>query len=179
MDRYVNRIRPPDPPDVVVIHASAVKVDGEALIFTGRSGAGKSTICQVLSGLGEMLADDRIYLIRQQESRWIVADARVRAPKGPLSEVEVTTMKGVPLRAVFEIHKSPEPHVERVSAQKTCRYLTTAFFDLHYWSCHYDTGTKRASFAHMAAIARSVPGYDLCFNLSHQTPQVIRNELCL
>jgi hypothetical protein len=43
-----------------VIHAAAVKQDGEGLVFVGHSGAGKSTISEIAETLGaHVLSDDR------------------------------------------------------------------------------------------------------------------------
>ncbi|NRA98461.1 MAG: serine kinase [Rhodobacteraceae bacterium] len=44
-------------------HASAVEVRGRAIVVTGRSGRGKSTLCLALMGLGATLVgDDRVRL---------------------------------------------------------------------------------------------------------------------
>jgi hypothetical protein len=57
---------------VVCLHASAVAVGGEAIVFAGPSGSGKSTKAwQALTGGGRLLADDAVVL-RGHEQGWLV-----------------------------------------------------------------------------------------------------------
>ena len=51
-----------------LLHAASVLADGRAHVFTGRSGAGKSTIAS-LSPAGSVLTDE-ISLLRPVETRW-------------------------------------------------------------------------------------------------------------
>jgi len=52
-------------PDSVVLHASAVALDGRGLLIVGPSGAGKSVLALQLMGLGaELVADDRTEVTR-------------------------------------------------------------------------------------------------------------------
>lgn len=62
----------------VVLHASASIIDGGAVLFCGRSGAGKSTICAALSERGyTMVSDDLCVLSRGEDGRlWVDADGR-------------------------------------------------------------------------------------------------------
>jgi len=47
----------------LVLHACAVEIDGRALVFTGHSGAGKSTIAEIAeSAGGRVMSDDRTIL---------------------------------------------------------------------------------------------------------------------
>lgn len=177
MDASTSSIRQPDPPNVILLHASAVYIGNGALVFTGRSGAGKSTICRILGEFGTKIADDMVYLVRRSETKWIVTDARERAEGGPLTNLEVIAMQGAPLRAILEVHKDVGVYIQSISAVKMCNNLARAYFDLHYWACHYNAETKRAAFAHLATLARSVPSYDLFFSITHQTPQAIHYEL--
>lgn len=62
----------------VVLHASAVIVDGQAMLFCGRSGAGKSTLAAALGERGyPMMSDDLCPLSPDDAGRlWVEADGR-------------------------------------------------------------------------------------------------------
>lgn len=60
-------------------HATAVAVDGRALLITGSSGAGKSTLALEMIALGAgLISDDQVMLI--PEGGAIIASAPVGAP---------------------------------------------------------------------------------------------------
>lgn len=52
------------------IHSSASKINGTSVLFTGRSGAGKSTIVNFLNQQYPALADDTV-IIRQKNGRYL------------------------------------------------------------------------------------------------------------
>lgn len=52
-----------------LLHASAVAIGGKAVIFTGNSGAGKTTIMTLLSSVYKPLADDSI-IIKREKGRY-------------------------------------------------------------------------------------------------------------
>ena len=56
----------------LLLHASSVVMPGGALLFLGRSGAGKSTMCQLLSQSFPVLADDFVFVNRNAEGTWYV-----------------------------------------------------------------------------------------------------------
>ena len=62
----------------VVLHASAVIVDGQAMLFCGRSGAGKSTLAAAFGERGyAMMSDDLCPLSPGDDGRlWVEADGR-------------------------------------------------------------------------------------------------------
>lgn len=62
----------------VVLHASAVLVGGQAVLFCGASGAGKSTLCAALGKRGyPMLSDDLCVLTPGPDGRlWAESDGR-------------------------------------------------------------------------------------------------------
>ena len=168
--------RPSEPFGIMLIHASAVVVNGVALIFLGPSDTGKSTICRLLSEFAQPLADDMVYLIPHMIGEWAIACADVCAPRGPLSETEAAALEDIPLRAIFRLYQASEPRLEHISALETCRHLTAALFEF-YGSQLWDIGIKKTAFSHLAPIARLVPGYALYFDRSPQTPQMISAEI--
>lgn len=166
------RTRPPDVLGILPIHASAVCANGGALVFLGPSGTGKSTICGLLSADTRTLADDIAYLIPEGE-RWMVADADPHAFLGPFSGQEAAALGRVPLRGIFRLYQSPGVHLEPIDALQLCRHLANAFFDFPRHR-HFDIATKRAIYARLAALARTVPGYHFYFDRSPQVRETLR-----
>ncbi|MDX1780721.1 MAG: serine kinase [Thalassovita sp.] len=61
------------------MHASTVAVDGQAVVITGRAGAGKSALALQLMALGaRLVADDRTCLWREGELIWADAPETIR-----------------------------------------------------------------------------------------------------
>ncbi len=56
----------------VVLHASAVAVDGRAMLFCGQSGAGKSTLAALLERRGYPLLNDDVCNISLQGAEYVV-----------------------------------------------------------------------------------------------------------
>jgi energy-coupling factor transporter ATP-binding protein EcfA2 len=158
---------------ILKLHASAVSVNGGALIFLGPSGVGKSTICQLLAGFAQPLADDITHLVPQGRGRWTVVDASDRS--GLLSESEAMARKRIPLQATFRLYQASQPRLERVEPLESCRHLTAALFENRIWA-QYETWEEKAVFSELAAIARSVPGYRFYFDQSPKTIEMIAAE---
>lgn len=56
---------------VLVLHASAVALNGVAIAFLGKSGAGKSSLAEALTQLGaELVADDGLPVMERTDGRW-------------------------------------------------------------------------------------------------------------
>lgn len=158
-----------DPTTILLVHGAAVQVHDEALLFLGPSGAGKSTICRLFSDVAQILADDATYLLLQPENRWAVGNM---IPGRVLPEQEIVLLGGITLRAVFRLYQAAQPSIESITALETCRYLTHALFEAGFY--HRQTNeVKRRAFSHAAAVARSVPGYHLYFDLSPRTLETL------
>lgn len=154
------------------LHASAVVVDGGALLFLGPSGAGKSTIRRLLEGRAVPLADDAIFLRHRPEGRWGVSPADGRAFHGPLSEEEMAGRSWTPLRAFFRLHQAKEMRLEALPPWEACRFLVSAFFEA-YWPQYCDFETQRHAFAELAGLARTMPGYRLYFGRSRHAAKTL------
>jgi hypothetical protein len=172
--------RAPEPLGILVIHASAVHVDGKAVVFLGPCGTGKSTVCNLLSAKQQQsLADDKVYLIPQQEHKvWVVADASERAFLGPLSKQEGATLQGPILQAVIRLYQDSQPNLECIDTATTFCHLTNAFFEIA-WNQRLDTAWKKQACASLAEIGRAVLGYHLHFNLSQLTSKLLNEVIQL
>lgn len=84
-----------------IIHASGNLIDGKAVLFLGKSGAGKSTISNLLSSKFPSLADDNI-IIRKLRAQYFVFQS-------PMLQNEKSRFKSsepIPLDKIFFISKS-------------------------------------------------------------------------
>lgn len=158
------------------LHASAVVVDGGALLFLGPSGAGKSTIRRLLEGWAAPLADDAVFLRRRPEGGWEVAPADIRVFQGPLSAEEAASRSWIPLQAFFRLHQAGEIRLEALPPWEVCRFLASAFFEL-YWTAYCEPETKKHVFAELAEVARTFPGYLLHFSHSLHTVSALGTML--
>lgn len=99
--------------DVVLMHAVAVEVDGEAFIFAGPSGAGKSTHAK----LWKNHFGDRMKYINDDKPLVKITDDEVRVFGSPWTGKEgLQNNISAPLRAVFFINQSEEnrlTHLEK------------------------------------------------------------------
>ena len=83
----------------VLLHASAVKVGGKGILFSGTSGAGKSTMASLWDGLENttVLSDDRVIVREHSGQLWAYGtpwhgSARISSPEA------------VPLDRIFVLH---------------------------------------------------------------------------
>ncbi|SHH92618.1 HPr kinase/phosphorylase [Marivita hallyeonensis] len=58
--------------DPLTIHATAVAVAGQAAMFIGASGSGKSSLALEMMARGaDLVADDRVIVTRESDSLWV------------------------------------------------------------------------------------------------------------
>ena len=135
----------------LVLHAACVATEGCALIFAGRSGAGKTTICGLCDD-GLVLSDD-LTVVRRRDGvfqAWGLA-------RTVLEQREQSGMGPFPVRAVFSLVQDTDSFVTRVTAARALPCMlalpaeTLAAPGLER---HLDL---------MAELVRSVPCYELHF----------------
>ncbi|NCA81148.1 MAG: hypothetical protein EOM72_00180 [Opitutae bacterium] len=167
------------------LHASAVVVDGGALLFLGHSTAGKSTIARMLGKTHPVLADDSVYVARGPDGNWRGVDGSFRFERdewlGWLEEVRRRAEGGgaVPLRGCFRIHKAAAARVEPLAPLELARCLMDAAMEIDlqrkFGRPQEGRGTaagnmssvrqmRRQWFRWVAEIARVCPGGSLWFS---------------
>ncbi|MBR5094614.1 MAG: hypothetical protein IK095_05925 [Oscillospiraceae bacterium] len=99
--------------DVLLFHGSAVAVDGQAYLFTARSGTGKSTHTrlwrQLFGDRAVMINDDKPLLRVTEEGVWVCGtpwDGKHR----------LSTNASAPLKAICVLTRAAENHIEPLSA---------------------------------------------------------------
>jgi hypothetical protein len=148
------------------IHASGAVIDGGACIFAGVSGAGKSTISDLLHGAGyTILNDDRLGLL----------------PTGKGFEVHGTPWHGssafaipqsAPLRAVFFLKQAPANKAERMLPLQAVAELVARACPPYF---SHELMSQVA--ATCAQIAAGVPCYRLSFLPDESVLECIRQAI--
>lgn len=115
----------------VFLHASFVRRQGEALLFTGPKQIGKSTQAELWRRHrgAEVLNGDRA-LLRQIDGRWMAFGSPFCGTSG------ICVNAAAPLRAVTVLAQGPENRVERVDARQACAAMLSG--------CSYDPASRRA-----------------------------------
>ncbi|HOU11808.1 MAG TPA: hypothetical protein PKZ84_01710 [Anaerolineae bacterium] len=149
---------------LLIIHASAVLINGEALLFLGKSGTGKSTVCQLLRPYATQIADDWVYLMPCDDNRWRMASADARKFY-TLSEQQLANLVLTPVNTILSLSQAKEFALARLNDMTVCRCLVNAFYEV--WpNINADRNLGRAVFPWIASLARMVPGYELSFTRS-------------
>ena len=171
--------------ECLFLHASAVAVDGGALLFLGHSTAGKSTIARLLGTAFPVLADDSVFASRGPEGRWRVIDGGFRFGAGGIADWEESVRRrsmgkeGIPLRGCMRIHKALEVRVSPLEPVELARYLMDAAMEIDVQRKFGRSAAggkpeahavgavrmiRKQWFGQVAAIARDCPGWHLWFS---------------
>jgi MoaA/NifB/PqqE/SkfB family radical SAM enzyme len=137
-----------------VLHSGGVTINGRGLLFLGHSGAGKSTMVELLAGKGEVLCDDRNIVRREADGGFRVYSTWSH---GTVPNVNAAD---APLAAIFSLRQAAansltlmdEPFtVLRELLSTVVRPLATA----DWWNATVDL---------LEDLARAVPCYELHFD---------------
>lgn len=102
--------------DTLMIHGSAVSVDGEGYLFTAKSGTGKSThvkLWQKLLGDRAVIVNDDKPFIRISENEAIVYGTPYCGKEG------LNTNISVPLKVICILERSEENRIEQINFRET------------------------------------------------------------
>lgn len=167
------------------LHASAVVVNREALLFLGHSTAGKSTIARLLGEVYPSLADDIVFASRGSDGRWGVVDGGFRFGEGAHAEWQERIRSqidknSVPLRGCLRIHKAMETRIAPLDPVELARHLMDAVMEVDLQRKgigvsdptqslqeihHGILEARKMWFSQVAAMARQVRGWHLWFPL--------------
>ena len=113
--------------DACVLHASYVDIGGEAILFTGPSGIGKSTQAELWTRYAgaQVINGDRAVL-RKQQGRWHVFGYPACGTSG------ICVNRTLPLKAIVVLSQASENLVQRLSAVEKVRALVSAT-ELYPW----------------------------------------------
>jgi hypothetical protein len=134
-----------------LLHAATVIRDGKAYVFTGRSGAGKSTVA-ALSPQGSVLTDE-ISLLRREKGIW-------RAYGTPFwGEFKAAgSNSSAPLAGIFRLLQAPENRVELL---RPMAILRTLLPNVLFFSSEAEPTRKLLEI--LSRAATEIAGYNLSF----------------
>ncbi|OFX17741.1 MAG: hypothetical protein A2033_04295 [Bacteroidetes bacterium GWA2_31_9] len=96
------------------IHGSAINFNGNGLIFTGKSGNGKTTISEIFNNAGtQVIHDDRLIIRKIQDTFYMF--------NSPMINVEETRQSEI--NAVFSIYHNSKNSVNKLSGIETYRNI--------------------------------------------------------
>jgi len=144
-----------------LLHAATVIRNGQAYVFSGRSGAGKSTVAS-LSPSGSVFTDE-ISLLKRVDGKW-------RAFGTPFwGEFRADgTNCSAPLAGIFRLLQSPENRVEPLRPAELVKALLPCVL---FFSSR--VGDHQRLLEILATTSREVPGYNLQFQKNRSFWEVI------
>ena len=135
-----------------VVHSSCVVADGRALLFVGRSGAGKTTMARIWRQAGATIVNDERNIIRLENGAVLAGSSPWHGEENHVSTV------CAPLAAVFYIHQTPGNRLNEVTSEASLpRLFTTTFVPVFL-----QDGPAMVLDA-WGGILEKVPSYDLGF----------------
>lgn len=151
-----------------LIHSAAAVVGGGAIVFAGRSGAGKSTISRQFQAVGKtlLLSDDRV-VVRQLDDGY-------SAHGTPWAgDARIALNGSAPLRAVVFLNHGGANRIERVSPRGAFEKLLPMVSVP--W---YDRVAIEQITSFCEALTRDVPVYDLFFVPTPEVAGFVEKAIC-
>jgi len=139
----------------VILHAAGVAVDGKGYCFTGRAGAGKSTLAAslALNPTATVLGEDQVVLRYIDGRFWIFGTPWHANP-------DLCAPLGVPLEKLFFLDReAPHPLTAIAPFDGVTRLLQIAFVP------YYRPAAIAAILDRLALLAERVPFYTLSYRL--------------
>jgi len=137
----------------ILTHAAGIVRKGQAFIFAGASGAGKSTFSQLLAEakVGKLLSDERM-IVRE-------IDGIMQAFGTPWAGTAGSAHNGqAPLAGIFILQHGPDNHIEKIGAGDALDKLLPMFSIP--W---YDPDTMPSIIAFAKRLVAKVPAYVMRF----------------
>ncbi len=149
----------------VIIHASAIEIDGRAFVFVGESGAGKSTMVKNLREMtgGTILGEDNIALRFIKDRFWIFGTPWHLAP-------ENCAPIGLPLKELVFLDRFLQPCMVQIKPiEGIARLMQTAFIPYYRREC-LDGILDR-----LELLGQCVPFYSLSYELGEDVWQFLNH----
>lgn len=145
----------------LLIHSSCIIHHGEAHLFSGHSGAGKSTVA--LLSKPRMILSDEATLVCMKEQKPIVVDSPFRSDsRSDFHE------QSYPLSGIYLLKQSDVHQLDPLKASHALLQMTHQVF---YWA--HDAGETSAVFNMLHHMLKHVPAYELYFQKNNQFWELI------
>lgn len=151
----------------LICHAAGLSIDERGLIFAGRSGAGKTTFMNLITGCDDIggLSDDRV-IVRRVEGSMLVYGTPW-AGEGQIAE-----NRSVPLAALIFLHQATENKLRLISAPEALEQLLPVVSVL--W---FDRQRMEKATAFCGELVESLPCYELRFRPEIAVLDLVRQLL--
>ena len=170
-----------------LLYASCIAVDGEALLFTGNSGVGKSTLCMELIRQGATYMGDDLVLVYMNGAKAMVGSLlfpvkcyadKMHTHKKTIDVASQTSQRlplNLPLKSMFFLQRSDthkaDPHLEPVDGETVFETMLKLTNKAHI---NADGGHFVDT---LSSICCSVPCYSLFYGDCHKiTPSFFANN---
>ena len=144
------------------IHSNGLIIGHKILLFSGTSGAGKSTVAALGQSVGAKVLDEDQVLIREVQTGIFSADAW-----GYSLEKSEAIIVGV-----IKLIQSKADKLTPISETKTAHFIFHQTLEV----CGREDSMIRKIFAYSAKLARHIPGYELRFTKSANFWRLIKKE---
>jgi hypothetical protein len=134
-----------------LLHAACCIYKNKASVFCGHSGAGKTTLSNLLKSKITILSDD-IISVRREDGRWLIQTTPFRLWDAKLGE------KSYPLSNIFSIKKSKTFNLRQLNFPETLLLLISSVSFLP----ETETAYKRI-INELDQVAGLIPSYELSF----------------
>lgn len=106
--------------NILLFHGSAIAVDGQAYLFTAKSGTGKSTH----TALWRQKFGSRAFMVNDDKPLLKIENGTVTVYGTPWDgKHRLSTNTAVPLKAVCILERSPENHIEKITLKEALPML--------------------------------------------------------
>lgn len=139
----------------IFTHSIGVKdINGEGLLFTGKSGSGKTTMAKIWHkhSKGTMVLNDDRIIVRKVKDKFFIYGSPWH---GEFSDYLESRIESAPLKNLFFIHHASRNTLRRISEKKAFNLLYPALFPT-FW----DRGGLENIVSFCQDLIKSVP----CFN---------------
>ncbi len=172
----------------VPVHASAISYKNRGYLFTGPSGAGKTTIALLSMSISDsILHDEKIFIIPENDSYHLLGSPDYDHRRWPrdYAEKKEIPKEGIPidpdhkvgLTAVFVLKQNIQDYLRPLSSLSIARALIAGYLEVSK-NIKISVNNKQAIHT-LCELSRRIPGYELNFRKSSSFYKLIDKQFTL
>lgn len=162
----------------LIVHASAVARRTHGFLFTGPSGAGKTTIAHQSLGIADaVLHDDNVFIVHHNNHYSLLGSPNLNSKRSswawvdgeygeyPKEGIPIDPSHEVPLTAIFTLVQDQSDYLVPLSSRSAAQALLAGCIDASGNLKSFPIDMKYAMHS-LSKLARQVPGFELHFRKS-------------